>query len=173
MLYFMKGSNAIMRWDYKVDDGGAKLQYIIWSVQNKTTSRFYTILFEDTDKGSVNVSTQIPQMYVGRVEKTGRATFVIKNLIYEDSAKYTLTLDQTFGQDPGSVVQLTVTGTASLFFYFFICSFFIFMLHINYKLGYNLLKHFQKIPDILSPFVNPRIASLSFPQCWFHVFGWA
>ena len=120
MLYFMKGSNAIMRWDYKVDDGGAKLQYIIWSVQNKTTSRFYTILFEDTDKGSVNVSTQIPQMYVGRVNKTGRATFVIKNLIYEDSAKYTLTLDQTFGQDPGSVVQLTVTGTYSFFTFLFV-----------------------------------------------------
>ena len=118
-----------MRWDYKVDDGGAKLKYIIWSVQNKTTSRFYTILFEDTDKGSVNVSTQIPQMYVGRVEKTGRATFVIKNLIYEDSAKYTLTLDQTFGQDPGSVVQLTVTGTASLFFY--LC---IFYFYVAYKL---------------------------------------
>ena len=113
MLYFMKGRNAIMRWDYKVEDAGAKLKYIIWSVQNKTTSSFYTILFED-NKGNVNVSTQIPQMYVGRVEKTGRATFVIRNLIYEDSAKYTLTLDQTFGEDPESVVQLAVTGTASL-----------------------------------------------------------
>lgn len=109
----MKGRNAIMRWDYKVEDAGAKLKYIIWSVQNKTTSSFYTILFED-NKGNVNVSTQIPQMYVGRVEKTGRATFVIRNLIYEDSAKYTLTLDQTFGEDPESVVQLAVTGTASL-----------------------------------------------------------
>lgn len=113
MLYFMKGRNAIMRWDYKVEDAGAKLKYIIWSVQNKTTSSFYTILFED-NKGNVNVSTQIPQMYVGRVEKTGRATFVIRNLIYEDSAKYTLTLDQTFGEDPESVVQLAVTGPASL-----------------------------------------------------------
>ena len=113
MLYFMKGSSAIMRWDYKVDDGGAKLKYIIWSVQDKTTSRFYTILFED-NKGNVNISTQIPQGYVGRVEKTGRATFVIRNLTYEDSGKYKLTLDQTFGEDPDSRVQVAVTGTASL-----------------------------------------------------------
>ena len=113
-----------MRWDYKVDGGGAELKYIIWSVENKTTGRSYTILFEDIKKGTVNISTQIPQVYEGRVEKTGRATFVIKNLTYEDSAKYTLTLDQTFGQDPGSLVELVITGTGFRLFY-------IFMLHIN------------------------------------------
>lgn len=97
-----------MIWDYKVD-GGTELIYIVWSVQNETAARFYTILFED-NKGNVSVSTQMPQMYVGRVEKTGRATFVIKNLIYEDSAKYRLTLDQKFGKDPGSLVDLVITG---------------------------------------------------------------
>ena len=98
-----------MIWDYKVD-GGTKLLYIIWSVRNETIGRSYTILFEDKNLGTVNVSTQIPQMYKGRVEKTGRATFVIKNLIYEDSAKYTLTLDQEFGKDPVSLAELVITG---------------------------------------------------------------
>ena len=119
-----------MRWDYKVDGGGAELKYIVWSVENKTTGRSRTILFEDIKTGTVNISTRIPQMYVGRVKKTGRATFVIKNLIYEDSGKYTLTLDQRFGQDPGSLVELVITGTGFRLFY-------IFMLHI--KQGFQCL----------------------------------
>ena len=106
----MKDSIATMKWDYEVDDREAELQYIIWSVRNETTSIISPLLFEDP-KGNVNISTQIPQMYVGRVEKIGRATLVIKNLTYEDSTRYICTLDQKFGQDSRSPVELVVTGT--------------------------------------------------------------
>ena len=106
----MKGNIATMKWDYEVDDKQAELSYIIWSVQNESTSIISSLLFENP-KGNVNISTRIPQMYVGRVEKIGRATLVIKNLTYEDSTRYFCTLDQKFGQDPRSHVELVVTGT--------------------------------------------------------------
>ena len=86
-LYFMKGSTATMKWDYEVDDREVELKYIIWRVRNKTDYNFYPLLFED-NKGNVNISTKIPQVYVGRVEKIGRATLVIKNLSYEDTTRY-------------------------------------------------------------------------------------
>ena len=108
-LYFMKGSNATITWDYTVDNREAELRYIIWSVRNKTTDFPHPMLFENS-KGTVNISTKIPQMYVGRVEKIGRATLVIKNLIYEDSATYECKLDQRFGEDHYSPVQLVITG---------------------------------------------------------------
>ena len=106
----MKGSIAIMKWDYKVDNREAELKYLIWRVRNKTTSEFFSLLFEDY-KGNVNVSTQIPQMFVGRVEKIGRATLVIKNLTYEDTTRYICIIDQKFGQNLDSPVELVVTGT--------------------------------------------------------------
>ena len=110
----MKGSIATMKWDYQVGDREAELKYIIWRVRNKTTSVIYPLLFED-NKGNVNISTQIPQMYVGRVEKTGRATLVIKNLTYEDATRYICFLDKKIGQDLDSHVELVVTGTSFLF----------------------------------------------------------
>ena len=106
----MKDSIATMKWDYEVHDREAELNFIIWSIQNESTSIISSLLFEDP-KGNVNISTNIPQMYVGRVEKIGRATLVIKNLTYEDSTTYICTLDQKFGQDPRSPVELVVTGT--------------------------------------------------------------
>ena len=106
----MKGSTAKIKWDYNVDDRKTELNYIIWRVRNKTTSDSYSLLFEDKD-GNVNISTQIPQMYVGRVEKIGRATLVIKNLTYEDTTRYICILDQAFGQNLDSPVELVVTGT--------------------------------------------------------------
>ena len=106
----MKDSIATMKWDYEVQDREAELNFIIWSAQNKSTSIISSLLFEDP-KGNVNISTNIPQMYEGRVEKIGRATLVIKNITYEDSTTYICTLDQKFGQDPSSPVELVVTGT--------------------------------------------------------------
>ena len=110
----MKGSTATMKWDYKVDDREVKLKYIIWRVRNKTDYNFYPLLFED-NKGNVNISTKIPQVYVGRVEKIGRATLVIKNLTYEDTTRYTCILDQKVGHDVYSPVELVVTGTGTGF----------------------------------------------------------
>ena len=109
-LYFMKGSTATMKWDYEVDDREVELKYIIWRVRNKTDYNFYPLLFED-NKGNVNISTKMPQVYVGRVEKTGRATLVIKNLTYEDTTRYICILDQKVGHDVYSPVELVVTGT--------------------------------------------------------------
>ena len=106
----MEGSIATMKWDYQVDIRDAELKYIIWRGRNKTNSDIFPLLFED-NKGNVNISTQIPQMYVGRVEKIGRATLVIKNLTYEDAAIYICTLAQTFAADLDSSVELVVTGT--------------------------------------------------------------
>ena len=106
----MEGSIATMKWDYQVDNRDAELKYIFWRGRNKTTSDIFSLLFED-NKGNVNISTQIPQMYVGRVEKIGRATLVIKNLAYEDAAIYICTLAQKFAADLDSRVELVVTGT--------------------------------------------------------------
>lgn len=106
----MKGSTATMKWDYNVEDKEAQLNYILWRVRNKTSSDNYPLLFED-NKGNVNISTQIPRMYVGRVEKIGRATLVIKNLTYEDTTRYICILDRKVGQNLDSPVELVVTGT--------------------------------------------------------------
>ena len=108
-LYFMKGSIATIKWDYKVDRT-AELNYIVWRVKILADARIYPLLFED-NKGRVNISTRIPQMYVGRVEKTGRATLVIKGLTYEDTTRYVCTLDPRVGYDVESTVDLFVTGT--------------------------------------------------------------
>lgn len=107
----MKGSVATMKWDYKVDRA-ADLNYIIWRVQILADSRikYYPLLFED-NKGRVNTSSRIPQMYVGRVEKTGRATLVIKGLTYEDATKYMCALATVVGYEVRSTVDLLVTGT--------------------------------------------------------------
>ena len=106
----MKGSTATMKWDYNVEDKEAQLNYIIWRVRNKTISDNYPLLFED-NKGNVNISAQIPRMYVGRVEKIGRATLVIKNLTYEDTTRYICILDPKVGENLDSPVELVVTGT--------------------------------------------------------------
>ena len=108
-LYFMKGSIATMKWDYKVDRA-AGLNYIVWRVQILADNRIYPLLFED-NKGRVKISTRIPQMYVGRVEKTGRATLVIKGLTYEDTTRYMCALDPGVGYEVRSTVDLFVTGT--------------------------------------------------------------
>ena len=109
-MYFMKGRNATLKWDYKVDNWEAELKYIIWRVRNKTTSIFYPLLFEGKT-GNATISKNIPQLYVGRVKKIGRATLVIGNLTYEDTTRYTCTLNKISGQDPSSSVELVITGT--------------------------------------------------------------
>ena len=108
--YFMKGSNATLIWDYKVDNWEAELEYIIWRVRNKSSSIIYPLLYED-NKGNVNISKNIPQLYVGRVRKIGRATLVIENLTYEDTTRYICVLDKKSGQDSSSPVELVITGT--------------------------------------------------------------
>lgn len=105
----MKGSIATMKWDYKVDRA-AGLNYIVWRVQILADNRIYPLLVED-NKGRVKISTRIPQMYVGRVEKTGRATLVIKGLTYEDTTRYMCALDPRVGYEVRSTVDLFVTGT--------------------------------------------------------------
>ena len=108
--YFMKGSNATLIWDYKVDNWEAELRYIIWRVRNKTSTIIYPLLYED-NKGNVTISRNIPQIYVGRVRKIGRATLVIENLTYEDTTRYICFLDKISGEDPSSSVELVITGT--------------------------------------------------------------
>ena len=98
-----------MKWNYKVDDRKAEFKYIIWKVQNKTNSVFHPLLFEDKE-GIVSFSTKIPQMYVGRVEKIGQATLVIKNLIYEDSGIYECSIEQELAGFLYSQVKLVITG---------------------------------------------------------------
>ena len=103
-----------MKWDYRVDDKAAEFEYIIWRVQNRTNpSVSYNMIYEDS-QGNVNISSQMPLMYVGRVEKIGRATLVIKKLIFEDMATYFCKLDRKFGVDTENDVQLVVTGTIFL-----------------------------------------------------------
>ena len=106
----MKGSNATLIWDYKVDNREAELDYIIWKVRNKSSSIIYPLLYED-NKGNVNISKNIPQLYVGRVKKIGRATLVIENLTYEDTTRYICALDEKSGREASSRVELVITGT--------------------------------------------------------------
>lgn len=101
-----------MKWDYRVDDKATEFRYIVWRVQNRTNpSVSYNIIYENS-QGNVNISTQIPLMYVGRVEKIGRATLVIKKLIFEDMGTYFCKLDRKSGVDAENDVQLVVTGTS-------------------------------------------------------------
>lgn len=106
----MKGGNAFLKWDYKVDNREAELEFVIWRVRNKTASINYPLLYED-NKGNVIIGRNIPQIYVGRVEKIGRATLVIKNLTYEDTTRYICILRKTSGEEPDSSVELVITGT--------------------------------------------------------------
>ena len=85
-----------------------------------TTRTFYPLIYEE-ENFDVEVSSSIPPAYVGRVEKKGEATLVIKSVNFEDSTTYRCLLrakDTRFNQ---SDVQLYVTGMTYMYL-FLACS---------------------------------------------------
>ena len=108
-VYFLKGSDASFQWNYTVEDRAAEFQFIIWKAQNVTTRTFYPLINEK-ENFDVAVSSRIPLAYVGRVEKKGEATLVIKSVNFEDSTTYRCLLQAKDTRSNQSDVQLHVTG---------------------------------------------------------------
>ncbi|KAJ7389606.1 otolith morphogenesis [Desmophyllum pertusum] len=85
-LCLQEGSNAVLTWDYKVDNRTAELQFIIWK--------------------------HCQYMGTERLKKEGRATLVIKDITFEDSTNYYCILRGETGASLVSIVELIVTGNA-------------------------------------------------------------
>ena len=110
-LYLPEGSNAVLTWDYKVDDRAAELKFIIWKVYNKTEGEAVTLFVEYKD-GIAQYSNKALSAYgTERLKKEGRATIVIKDITFEDSTNYRCILKGESGiAGAESVVELIVTG---------------------------------------------------------------
>ena len=115
-LYFMKGSDAFFNWTYEVGNRATDFKFVLWSVYNATDGQQKILFYEDA-KGDILPGYNIPPSYVGRVEKQGQATLVVKNITFGDAGKFRCTLD---AKDPIpddlDDVDLVVTGTVPLCF---------------------------------------------------------
>ena len=107
-VYFLEGGNAVFEWKYSVDDKATEFLYVIWRV---ILNRVPTTLLYETEDGNVVFGSTIPPAYVGRVEKIGQATLVIKNITFNDSLQFQCILRQKSGLENANPVELTVTGT--------------------------------------------------------------
>ena len=110
-VYLVKGSDAVFVWDYSKTD---KLQSVVWKVYNKTQGAFQILRIED-ENGTrllVNDPAIPPAAYIGRLERNGTATLIIKDITFEDSTRFKFTLTGKPGvQDIDDNVALVVTGT--------------------------------------------------------------
>ena len=104
-IYVRKGRNAVFEWDYN----DTPELIIVWSVFNETVAKFQTLILEVENK-VVILNPAMSPVYKGRVEKTGRATLVIKNVRSVDSTIFRCILIGKTSTITSSV-QLVVTGT--------------------------------------------------------------
>ena len=110
-LYYVKGSDAFFNWSYRVDNRTAELGFVIWSRYNNTNQQEQILFYEDV-KGDIHPGFNRPPSYIGRVRKEGQATLVVENVTFEDTAKYSCTLDgKSPVPDVDDIVQLVVTGS--------------------------------------------------------------
>ena len=111
--YARNGTNAILVWDYSVDNP-AHLDGIIYSVLVGTS--FTNMLGLQSDGTVVNFLST-PNKYKGRVRIEGRASLVIENITSQDNTSFmcTLVAKPGAGRDVQSQVQLIVTGLYDLF----------------------------------------------------------
>ncbi|KAJ7323719.1 hypothetical protein OS493_031135 [Desmophyllum pertusum] len=114
-LYLQEGSNAVLTWDYKVDNRTAELNMIIWSVYNKTEKKQVNLIVEYKN-GNIQYSPIALSVYgTERLKKEGRATLVIKDITFEDSTDYRCILRGENGIDTESIVKLIVTGNVLVY----------------------------------------------------------
>ena len=107
----MVGSDAVLEWDYSTANETTDLERIEWRVYNKSEEGYSLLLKEDPDDNDP-VRPTLPPEYEGRVERTGRATLVIKDISFKDTTRFKCYLKGKPGiPDSWSIVQLVVTGT--------------------------------------------------------------
>ncbi|KAJ7371878.1 otolith morphogenesis [Desmophyllum pertusum] len=108
-LYLQEGSNAVLTWDYTVDDKATELNSIIWKVYNKT----YVTLLAENKNGVIQYTSIALSAYGSeRLKKVGNATLVLKDITFEDSTNYRCILRGENGKDSKSTVELIVTGNS-------------------------------------------------------------
>jgi len=104
------GTDAKLVWDYSVDNPGAVLEGILYSVG---VSGGFTNMLGLLYNGTVITLSTIPSAYKGRVRIEGRASLVIENITPQDNAAFimcTLVAKPGAGRDITSIVQLIVTS---------------------------------------------------------------
>jgi len=110
--YVLKGQNAALIWEYRVDDKQKELKGIVWSVVDKVTGIPIIMLLEKKS-GDRSEAGGIPLAYKGRVSIMEQTTLVIENVTLNDSATFSCTLKAEVGSgsiDEDYPVQLIVTG---------------------------------------------------------------
>ena len=111
VIYLRKGSDVVLKWDYAEK---SELQFIDWKVYNKTAGKYVFLRVEDENGTAAHnpAAPWPPAAYVGRIEREGRATIIIKNITIEDAANFKCTLTGKPGVGSiGSDILLVVTGT--------------------------------------------------------------
>ena len=111
-VYVMRGSDAVLQWEYYVDQKPAELKFITWKVFFTALKSYKEMILEFAD-GRVVFHPSLPTTYVARVEKMDQATLVIKNVTFEDSTRFRCVLTSYSGITKKNTVQLIVTGTLS------------------------------------------------------------
>ena len=110
--YVPKKQNATLVWEYRVDDREKELKGIVWSVADKVTGTFTTMLVEEKS-GDRSEAGRMPLAYKERVSIKEQATLVIENVTLNDSTTFGCTLMAEIGSgsiDQQSRVQLIVKG---------------------------------------------------------------
>lgn len=109
--YFLQGKDAVLEWKYSVDDRANEFQFVSWTLING--SQRGLLLYENAT-GYVTYGSKFPA-FVERVNRTGQATLVIKNMTFKDSDILILcSLIHQSGDQDDSSVKFVVTGQSSV-----------------------------------------------------------
>ena len=110
--HILKGQNATLVWEYRVDDKEKELKGILWSVADKVTGNPVTMLIEEKSGDRIE-APGISLAYKGRVSIKEQATLLIEDVTLNDSTFFSCTLIAEVGSgltNTDDPVQLIVTG---------------------------------------------------------------
>jgi len=110
-VYFMAGTDAILEWDYSVDNKTAEFGETSWWAYSRTAAKTVKLMLESGD-GILKYNPAMPTEFRERVFKKGKATFVLKSVTFEDTIKVRCKLEDKSGNTEDSIISLVVTGPA-------------------------------------------------------------
>ena len=107
-FHLLEGEKGDLVWKYSVNDKAAEFNYVTWNIFSQGNS---IPLLSENATGYLTLEPTAPAAYVGRVDITGQATLVIKNVSASDSGViFQCILWHKSGDQNVSSVRVVVTG---------------------------------------------------------------
>ena len=107
-VHLLEGENGDLVWKYSVNDKAAEFNYVTWNIFSLGNS---IPLLSENATGYLTLEPTAPAAYIGRVNITGQATLVIKNVNTSDNGViFQCILWHKSGDQNVSSVRVVVTG---------------------------------------------------------------